>query len=77
MRKLILILSLAFLSCEKETDPACSCGVITDEGLEDGCNFFIVKNDCSGKTKKFCMSTSDWVNFNVGENICLYDKKPW
>jgi hypothetical protein len=78
MKKLIFLLSLALLSCEKEpTNPACSCGIITSQGIENDCYYFYVKNDCSGNTKKFCMIASDWVNFNVGDGICLTDKKPW
>lgn len=80
MKKILLILALAFTGCQKETPqpPAnCTCGIVMNEGIENDCYFVDVKNDCSGNVKRFCLNSNDWMNFHVNDPICMSNENAW
>ena len=81
MKKLILLFALTFaaVSCEKEevAPEVCSCGVIVADGVETGCYYLEIKNDCSGNIERFCFDYETWLNNYVGESFCVYNVETW
>ncbi len=61
-------------SCKKETQP-CNCGEILSDNASD---FSVdIKNDCSGNTKTWYLSESDWMNAHVGTHYCITNTTSW
>jgi len=79
MKKVLLLLCLSFfiLSCEKEEDEDCNCGVITDDEIIDDCYSLTIMNDCSGNYETFCFSESVWFDNYVGDNFCVTNVDSW
>ena len=74
MKKLIIVLLTitAFASCSKELSKDCKCGIVTDDAIENGNDFTLtIKNDCSSNNKKFYVTLSTWMDYQVGANICM------
>ena len=76
---IILLLVLSFTSCEKDNDllEDCQCGIIANDGIDDGCYWLEIRNDCSGNKKKFCFDTDIWMNNYVGDHFCVTNVEPW
>ena len=66
---LILTSSLLFSSCSKEED--CTCGEITNDGIENDCYYLQIRNDCTGNYKTFCFDQSVWMDAYVGSDFCV------
>ena len=81
---MLVVLSIGFVSCEKEPiDPYqterdnCTCGVIANDGITDGCYWLEIRNDCSGNKKKFCFDQDIWMNNHIGDFFCVSGVNAW
>lgn len=71
MKKIILVLTIALLSCEKE----CNCGKIVNDNAQ---NYSVeIENQCTGNKKTFYLNESDWKTAYVGTNYCITNEKKW
>jgi hypothetical protein len=81
MKKTFLALSLALFlgGCSKEdiTPKQCNCGTIVADGIDNGCYWLSIKNECSNNVKQFCFSESVWMNNHVGEHFCVSNVDSW
>jgi len=77
MKKTILIFSMGIvlMSCEKEKQQQCNCGLITDDRVSD--YSIVIRNGCSGNEKRFTLTPGDWVNAHVGSNYCITNTTGW
>jgi hypothetical protein len=71
----VILLSLCFVSCKKETKettPAptgsCYCGEILQ--MEPTNTSIAVKNNCSGNILYFDIATSQWITLAPGDKYC-------
>jgi hypothetical protein len=74
MKKLMIVLLtiIALGSCTKYESKDCKCGVVTDDVIENGNDFTLtIANDCSGNNKKFYVTLNTWMNYVVGDDICM------
>jgi hypothetical protein len=74
MKKLMMVLLtiIALSSCSKNATKNCKCGIVTDDAIENGNDFTLtIKNDCSSNNKKFYVTLSTWMDYQVGANICM------
>lgn len=82
MKKLIIAIALfsaILTSCKKE-DITCeptSCGVITNDGITNGCYWLEIRNACSDNKKQFCFDQNVWMSAYVGSNFCVEGVQPW
>mgnify|MGYP003681801294 CR=1 FL=1 len=76
MKKLlsVLLISIILIGCEKED---CSCGIITDDEILNGCYSLTIRNDCSDNLKTFCFDYDVWLNNSVGDNFCVTNEDSW
>ena len=74
MKKLILILSLSLVGCEKE-EKTCNCGLIESDNVKD--YSIVVRNECSQNSKKFYLTEGDYMNAYPGNTQCFSDVKSW
>lgn len=60
-------------------DQGCNCGIICEDGVDTAnqCYWFLVENECSGTSKKFCVDKLVWSAYQQGERICINDESPW
>lgn len=60
-------------------DYDCSCGIITNDGIDSmtNCYWLEIKNDCSGNYKRFCFSYDVWFNNYVGDHFCVTNVSSW
>ncbi len=81
MKKTILILAMiAFIGCSEDRptlDQDCNCGTIANDGIDNGCYWLEIRNDCSGNKKRFCFDQDIWMDAYVGENFCVYNESEW
>jgi len=80
MKKLIYLtaLTITLLSCKKyEPEQNCTCGVIANDGITDGCYWLEIRNSCSNNKKKFCFDQDVWMSAYVGSNFCVSGVQPW
>lgn len=79
MKKAVIILGAILLaSCSKPEDSApkdCNCGLITNDNVSD--YSITIRNQCSGREKKFILAPGDWVNAHVGSNFCISNTTSW
>lgn len=70
---LIILASAALMGCQKEEVPPvdCSCGIIANDGITNGCHWLEIRNDCTGNKKKFCVDQDIWMNNFVGDAACI------
>lgn len=71
---------IVLFSCKKEEiqeQKDCKCGVIANDGIDNGCYWLEIRNDCSGNKKKFCFDEDIWMNANPGEKFCVQGVNPW
>jgi len=78
MKKLLLVLiAAAFLaSCTKENEK-CNCGIIANDGINNGCYWLEIRNNCSGNKKTWCFDQDIWTNAFVGEEFCVTNVDSW
>ncbi|MBU6158439.1 MAG: hypothetical protein KGP35_05340 [Bacteroidetes bacterium] len=82
MQKIIFSIFLfAVLSCTKEKaaqqQNQCNCGTIANDGIDNGCYWLEIRNNCSGNKKKFCFDQDIWLNAQVGTNFCVTNQQQW
>lgn len=80
MKKLFLsaVLITALFACNKssnEPNETCNCGVITSDNASD--YSVTIKNSCSGNSKSFTLSESDWMTAYVGSDYCITNTTSW
>ena len=69
---MVLLTIIALSSCSKNATKNCKCGIVTDDAIENGNDFTLtIKNDCSSNNKKFYVTLSTWMDYQVGANICM------
>ncbi len=74
MKKIMIVLLtiIALGSCTKYESKDCKCGVVTDDAIENANDFTLtITNDCSGNNKKFYVTLNTWMNYVVGDDICM------
>ena len=77
---LLTLLSLGLFSCKKERDIPCNCGEVinTDIITQPGFQYTItVKNACSGSTKTFYVTSSEWSSVYNGDIYCANNISSW
>jgi len=79
---LMMCLTMFITSCEKEEIEKeeikpCNCGTIANDGIDNGCYWLEIRNDCSGNKKKFCFDQDVWMNAYVGTNLCVANEPQW
>jgi len=72
----IVTVSTLMTGCVKEEEE-CNCGVITNDGIDNGCYWLEIRNDCSGNKKKFCFDQDVWLDSHVGELFCVTNEVSW
>lgn len=74
MKKIIFgLLIILFASCKK--DEVCNCGLVTSD---DVTNYSVViRNQCTGNSKRFFLTQGDWMNAFVGSNYCITNSGSW
>ena len=79
MKKMFLIIALAvgLAGCNKEESKQCNCGTIANDGIDNGCYWLEIRNDCTGNKKKFCFDQDTWMNAYVGSNFCVTNQGQW
>jgi hypothetical protein len=79
MKRVILILAVALVSCNK--DETCNCGTIANDGIDYNngvpCYWLEIRNSCSDNKKKFCFDEDVWMDAHVGESFCVSNQKNW
>jgi hypothetical protein len=81
MKKVVFMLSVVLLaSCSKPEDVVtapkdCNCGLIISDNVQD--YSVVIRNQCSGKEKKFILTPGDWINAQVGSNLCISNVTSW
>jgi hypothetical protein len=78
MKKAIFLLSISatlFVSCKKDAQQQCNCGLITDDRVSD--YSVVIRNSCSGNEKRFILTPGDWVNAHVGSDYCITNATSW
>ena len=69
------VITMILLSCKKEEEQ-CNCGTIANDGIDNGCYWLEIRNDCSGNKKKFCFDEDVWMNNHPGDHFCVYNVEP-
>lgn len=80
MKKTLLFIMLVasiLVACEKEEQKDCNCGTIANDGIDNGCYWLEIRNDCSGNKKKFCFDQDVWMNAAVGSHFCVTNETSW
>ena len=77
----IILLTLP-IGCSESSSINCepTCGVITSMGFASGvANYYeiYVKNECSGRTKGFRVSQSEYYSLSKGDEVCTTDDSSW
>ena len=70
------VIAMLLLSCKKEEEQ-CNCGTIANDGIDNGCYWLEIRNDCSGNKKKFCFDEDVWQSNYVGDPFCVSNVEPW
>lgn len=68
---------LFLASCKKEEQKPCNCGTIANDGIDNGCYWLEIRNDCSGNLKKFCFDQDVWQSNYVGDPFCVTNEPSW
>lgn len=55
----------------------CNCGIIANDGIDNGCFWLEIRNDCSGNKKKFCFDQDIWMSSYVGTHFCVAGVPQW
>jgi hypothetical protein len=75
MKYTLLLIALIFASCGK--DEPCNCGTIANDGIDAGCYWLEIRNECSGNKKRFCFDQDVWRDAHPGENFCVTGEPEW
>jgi major membrane immunogen (membrane-anchored lipoprotein) len=70
----IVAVSTLMTGCVKED---CTCGIIANDGIDDGCYWLEIRNDCTGNKRKFCFDQDIWTTSHVGESFCVIGEVSW
>ena len=54
---------------------ACNCGTIQSDRVSD--YSVVIKSDCSGNSKRFYLSQSEWLDAHVGTYLCITNSNGW
>ncbi len=60
-------------SCEYN----CSCGYVTDDGVDGNGYFLTVRNACSNNIRTFYVDIDTWLNYFYGDYICFSNVSSW
>lgn len=77
MTLMMCLMTMVITSCEKEEIKPCNCGTIANDGIDNGCYWLEIRNDCSGNKKKFCFDQDVWMNAYVGTYFCVTNEPQW
>lgn len=70
------VMAMVLFSCKKDEEQ-CNCGIIANDGIDNGCYWLEIRNDCSGNKKKFCFDEDVWTNNYVGDPFCVTNEPGW
>jgi len=71
----VAVISMILVSCKKEEQ--CNCGTIANDGIDNGCYWLEIRNECSGNKKTFCFDQDVWMNASVGSHFCVTNEPSW
>ena len=54
---------------------ACNCGTIQSDRVSD--YSVVIKSDCTGNSKRFYLSQSEWLDAHVGTYLCITNSNGW
>lgn len=82
MKKTLLFIMLVasiLVACKKEEEEQkqCNCGTIANDGIDNGCYWLEIRNDCSGNKKTWCFDQDVWMNSPVGSHFCVTNETSW
>ena len=85
MKKTLLILGITLVTlsgCEKESlsdtsYTGANCGVITNDGITNGCYWLEIRNGNTGNKKTFCFDYDVWLNAHKGNSFCVTNQSQW
>ena len=73
---LVLLVIIGLTSCESEfINGDCNCGLITSDRISD--YSVVIRNACSGNSKRWTLSPGDWMNAFVGSDYCITNTTSW
>jgi len=72
----ILIVLTVISGCTKEEEE-CNCGVIANDGIDNGCYWLEIRSDCTGNKKEFCFDQDVWLDSHVGDRFCVTNEIGW
>jgi hypothetical protein len=74
----LMLCVITIMSCSKDsvTSPViCNCGLIISDSAID--YSVVIRNSCSGNTKKFILYPGDWMTAYVGDRYCISNVNNW
>jgi len=79
---LALVLIIIFtVSCEEIYEDVfeqdCACGTISNDGIDNGCYWLEIRNDCTSNKEQFCVDQDTWMVSYVGERFCMSNIQSW
>jgi len=83
MKKTIMlaaVMGLILIGCKEEEEQKqeqCNCGIIANDGVDNGCYWLEIRNDCSGNKKTWCFDEDVWMNAAVGSHFCVTNETSW
>ena len=76
MKKFLCIIACVLaMSCSKEEERDCNCGLIVSDRVSD--YSVVIRNSCSGVEKRFTLSEGDWMNAHSGDDYCITNIDRW
>jgi len=73
----LMMCLMTMTSCEKEDTKPCNCGTIANDGIDNGCYWLEIRNECSGNKKKFCFDQDIWMKSHIGTTFCVTNEPQW
>ncbi len=77
---LAAVMGLILIGCKEEEEQKqkqCNCGTIANDGVDNGCYWLEIRNDCSGNKKTWCFDEDVWMNAAVGSHFCVTNETSW
>lgn len=79
---IITFFMIGFASCgDKEDTPNyskdCNCGTVANDGIDNGCYWLELRNNCSENKKKFCVDQDKWMEAYIGSKFCITNETSW
>tara|TARA_R110000851_G_C12990578_1_gene557259 strand:+ start:711 stop:944 length:234 start_codon:yes stop_codon:yes gene_type:complete len=77
MKYLIILIAILAIGCDKESTEPCNCGVVANDGIDNGCYWLELRNNCSDNKKSFCVDQDKWMTAYIGSDFCITNTDRW